>query len=102
VIWAKPKARSAAHYNLGLLLAEKGQPDEAIKELRKTVQLDKSNAAATYNHAVLLAPTNLAYALALARKAAAAEPENPKCSSAVAYYEQQSKRTTPPAGLQRN
>ena len=86
---ASDSSESAAHFNLGLLLAEKGQTGEAIKELRKTLQLDKQNAAAAYNLAVLIAPTNPAEALSLSKQAAAAEPANPKYSTAVAYYQQQ-------------
>ncbi|HTZ33974.1 MAG TPA: tetratricopeptide repeat protein [Methylomirabilota bacterium] len=92
----------AAYFNLGLLLAEKGQADEAVKQLRKALQLDKSNAAAAYNLAVLVAPKNPAEALALAKQAAASEPQNPKYSSAVAYYQQQLSRHSVSNGVANN
>ena len=94
---AADPTESAAHFNLGLLLAEKGQPDQAIQELRKAIQLDKSNAPAAYNLAILVASKNPAEALSLARQAAAAEPANPKYSTAVAYYQRQLAHPAPAA-----
>ncbi len=79
----------AAYFNLGLLLAETGQRDEAIQNLRKAVQLDSSNAAAAYNLAVLVGTENPAEALALCKKAAELNPENPKYRDAVVYYQGQ-------------
>jgi tetratricopeptide (TPR) repeat protein len=84
-IAADPK-EPAAHFNLGLLLAETGHHGEAEKELRTAVQLDGSNAAAAYDLAVLVGNKSPADALALCKKAAALDRENPKYSNAVEYY----------------
>jgi tetratricopeptide (TPR) repeat protein len=84
-IAAEP-AQPAAHFNLGLLLAETGGRAEAEAELRKTLELDGANAAAAYNLAVLIGNGNPAEALALCRRAAGLDPENPKYQDAVAYY----------------
>jgi tetratricopeptide (TPR) repeat protein len=84
-IAAEP-AQPAAHFNLGLLLAETGHPGEAQKELRKTLELDPANAAADYDLAVLVGKDNPKEALALCKKAAELNPENPKYGSAVDYY----------------
>ena len=85
-IKADPK-EPAAHFNLGLLLAETGHHDEAEKELRKALQLDGSNAAAAYDLAVLVGNKNPTEALALCKKAAALDRENPKYRSAVVFYQ---------------
>ena len=85
-IAADPK-EAAAHFNLGLLLAETGHHDEAEKELHTAVQLDGSSAAAVYDLAVLVANKNPTEALALCKKAAALDRENPKYRDAVAFYQ---------------
>ena len=87
-IAADPK-EPAAHFNLGLLLAEMGHPDQAEKELRTAVQLDPSSAAAAYDLAVIVANKNPAEALALCKKAAALDRNNPKYKNAVAFYQAQ-------------
>ena len=84
-IAAEP-VQPAAHFDLGLLLAEAGRAADAQSELRKTLELDGNNAAAAYNLAVLIGKSNPSEALALCRKAAALDPQNPKYSSAVSYY----------------
>ena len=76
----------SAHFNLGLLLAETGHPEDAEKELRKTLELDGSDAAAAYDLAVLVGKRDPREALALCEKAAALNPENPKYTKAVEYY----------------
>jgi Flp pilus assembly protein TadD len=84
---ASEPAQPAAHFNLGLLLAETGYRKEAAKELRRTLELDGTNAAAAYNLAVLIANENPGEALALCRKAAILRPDDPKYKTAVTYYE---------------
>lgn len=86
-IVADPK-EPAAHFNLGLLLAEMGHHDEATKELRIVLQLDASNAAAAYDLAVLVGNKSLAEALALCKKATALDRENPKYRNAVAFFQE--------------
>ena len=103
-IAADPK-EPAAHFNLGLLLAELGHPDQAERELRIAVQLDPSSAAAAYDLAVLVANKNPSEALALCKKAAALDRNNPKYKNAVAFYQAQATagaagKTAPPQKTQ--
>jgi len=44
-----------AHYNLGLVLAMQGKPDEAAAEFQRATDLDPENALAHYNLGVVLA-----------------------------------------------
>jgi tetratricopeptide (TPR) repeat protein len=85
-IAAEP-SQSVAHFDLGLLLAETGRRAEAEAELRKALELDGTNASARYNLAVLIGAENPAEALALCRKAAELNPEDPKYRSAVDYFQ---------------
>ena len=39
----------AAHYNLGLALLEKGQPEAAFTQFKKSIELDPRNQAAHFN-----------------------------------------------------
>ena len=87
-IAADPK-EAAAHFNLGVLFAETAHHDEAEKELRTAVQLDGSNASAAYDLAILVGNKNPAESLALCKKAAALDRENPKYRNAVAFYQAQ-------------
>jgi tetratricopeptide (TPR) repeat protein len=84
-IAAEP-SQSVAHFDLGLLLAETGRRAEAEAELRKVLELDGTNASARYNLAVLIGAENPAEALALCRKAAELNPQDPKYQSAVNYF----------------
>jgi Flp pilus assembly protein TadD len=83
--------RSApAHFNLGLLLAERGREAEAKAELRRATELDPRNAAAAYNLSVLVAKESPKEAVALARRAAEAEPQQPRYAWTQAYFAAQS------------
>ena len=75
-----------ARFNLGLLLAESGREAEAKSELGRALELDPRNGAAAYNLAVLIAKDSPRQAAALARKAAEAEPQQPRYSWTQAYY----------------
>lgn len=88
----------AARFNLGLLLAERGRPQEAQVELRQALELDPRNAGAAYNLAVLVAASSPREAAALAGRAAAASPQDPRYAFTQAYYLQQA---GDPAGAER-
>jgi tetratricopeptide (TPR) repeat protein len=89
---------AAAHFNFGLLLAERGRPQEAQAELRRALALDPRNAGAAYNLAVLVAASSPGEAAALAGRAAAASPQDPRYAFTQAYYLQQA---GDPAGAER-
>jgi tetratricopeptide (TPR) repeat protein len=78
---------SAAWLNLGLLLAEKNGLAEAETALRKALDEDSGNAAAAYNLAVILSRDRLEEAIAFARRAAQARPQEPKYAEALKFYE---------------
>jgi tetratricopeptide (TPR) repeat protein len=80
---------AAAHFNLGLLLAETGRPAEARDALQRAVLLDRGNASAAYNLAVLVAGDSPRKAAALAGRAAAIAPQDPRYALAQALYLQQ-------------
>jgi tetratricopeptide (TPR) repeat protein len=79
----------AARFNLGLLLAESGREAEAKEELRRAMELDPRNGAAAYNLSVLVAKESPTEAAALARRAAEAEPQQPKYRWTEAYFAKQ-------------
>jgi Flp pilus assembly protein TadD len=76
----------AARFNLGLLLAESGRETEAKAELRRAMELDPRNGAAAYNLSVLVARESPKEAAALARRAAEAEPRDPRYAWTEAYF----------------
>jgi tetratricopeptide (TPR) repeat protein len=75
-----------AHFNLGLLLAETGRETEAKAELRRATELDPGHAAAAYNLSVLVGKESPKEAAALARRAAQAEPGQPRYAWTHAYF----------------
>ncbi len=89
---------AAAHFNLGLLLSERGRPLDAQAELRRALELDPRSAGAAYNLAVLVAGSSPREAAALAGRAAAASPQDPRYAFTQAYYLQQARD---PAGAER-
>jgi Flp pilus assembly protein TadD len=89
---------AAAHFNLGLLLSERGRPLDAQAELRRALELDPRSAGAAYNLAVLVAGSSPREAAALAGRAAAASPQDPRYAFTQAYYLQQA---GDPAGAER-
>jgi Flp pilus assembly protein TadD len=84
-IEADPRS-GPAHFNLGLLLAESGRETEAKAELRRATELDPGHAAAAYNLSVLVAKESPKEAAALARRAARAEPAQPRYAWTHAYF----------------
>ena len=86
---AQPRQASLA-FNLGLLLAEQGKRGEAERALREALAADPTLAAAAFNLAVLVAQDRLPEALALAKRAAALRPDEPRYAWTVAFYQTRS------------
>jgi tetratricopeptide (TPR) repeat protein len=84
-IHVQPREASA-HFNLGLLLAERQRLAEARDALRRALELDRRNAGAAYNLAVLVAEANPKEAAALAGRAAALAPQDPRYAFTQAFY----------------
>jgi Flp pilus assembly protein TadD len=74
-------------FNLGLLLAERGNRGEAEQMLRAALQTDPRMAAAAYDLALLLGERRVHEALALARKATALRPEDPRYAWTLGYFQ---------------
>jgi Tfp pilus assembly protein PilF len=83
-----PRNASIA-FNLGLLLAEEGKGAEAEGALRTALKIDPQMAPAAYNLAVLVAPTNLAEALELSRRAVELRLEEARYAFTLAFYQRQ-------------
>ena len=77
---------ASAHFNLGLLLAERQRPAEAQAALRRALELDPRNASAAYNLAVLVAPASPKEAAGLAGRAADLAPQDPRHAFTQAFY----------------
>lgn len=77
---------AAANFNLGLLLGELGRRAEAKQALERAWAADSTLAAAAYNLCVLEAPASLERALSWCRKAALAQPGEPKYAYTLAFY----------------
>jgi len=84
-IRVQPRAASA-HFNLGLLLAERQRPAQAQAALRRALELGPRNAAAAYNLAVLVAPASPTEAATLAGRAADLAPQDPRYAFTQAFY----------------
>jgi tetratricopeptide (TPR) repeat protein len=82
----------AAAFNLGLLLAEMGEHEQAEAALRAALRADPGHAPAAYNLAVLVGERDPAQAAALCRRAAEQRPQDPKYAFSRAYYEMRSGR----------
>ena len=77
------------NFNIGLLLAQKGHRPEAETALRKALKARPEFAAAAYNLAVLRGETDLDEAIALCRRAAKLQPDDPRYGYTLAFYLQQ-------------
>jgi Tfp pilus assembly protein PilF len=75
----------AARLNLGLLLIESHRLPEAERALKQAAELDSSDGVAPYNLALLTAAANPGEAIAWARRAARAAPNEPKYRFTLAY-----------------
>lgn len=73
-----------AHFNLGLLLAERGDAVGAQAALRAALAQAPDMAEVAYNLGLLLGPGNPREATALCRKAYALRPDNPRYAHALA------------------
>jgi tetratricopeptide (TPR) repeat protein len=80
---------AAAHFNLGLLQAEQNRVKEAERELRQALRLDPKLAAAAYNLCILTAKDRPAAALSWCRQAAALNPQEPKYTFTLAFYQKE-------------
>jgi tetratricopeptide (TPR) repeat protein len=80
---------AAAHFNLGLLQAEQNRVKEAERELRQAIRLDPKLAAAAYNLCILTAKDRPAEALSWCRQAAALNPQEPKYTFTLAFYQKE-------------
>jgi tetratricopeptide (TPR) repeat protein len=78
-----------AHFNLGLLKAERNQPKEAERELREAFRLDPQMAPAAYNLCILIAKDHPKEALSWCRKALELNPGEPKYALTLAYYQKE-------------
>ena len=63
-----------AHYNLGLIAQNRNDTQQAIESYDAALAIDDTYAPALYNRAILTEPTDLDAAVALYRKAVAADP----------------------------
>jgi tetratricopeptide (TPR) repeat protein len=86
---AQPQLADVA-FDLGLLLAEEGKGPEAERALRDALRADPRLAAAAYNLAVLVGARAPAEAAALARRAAALHPDEPRYAWTEAFYQAKS------------
>jgi tetratricopeptide (TPR) repeat protein len=77
---------SAAHFNLGLLMAEQGRKAEAEAALRAAIKADPNAAEAMGNLGVLVAEDNLDEAIVLCRRAAELRPGEPKHAYTCAFF----------------
>ena len=77
----------AANLNLGLLLAEQGKLVEAEKALKAALNANPAQAVAAYNLSVITASRNILEAVAYAKIAAEASPDDPKYAYTLAYYQ---------------
>ena len=84
---AAQPANAGAAFNLGLLLAEEGKSAEAESALRAALAADPTLAPAAYNLAVLVAPREPAEAVELCRRAAEAQPDDPRYAWTLAYFQ---------------
>lgn len=84
-IRAEPRS-AAAHFNLGLLLAETQRPAAARRALERALELDPHNAGAAYNLAVLVADASPKQAAALAGRAAELAALDPRYAFTQAFY----------------
>jgi tetratricopeptide (TPR) repeat protein len=78
---------AAARFNLGLLQAEQKRVKEAEKELREAFRLDPKMAPAAYNLCILAAKERPAEALSWCKKAVELNPQEPKYSFTLAFYQ---------------
>jgi tetratricopeptide (TPR) repeat protein len=77
----------AANLNLGLLLAEQGKLGEAEKALQAALLANPAQPVAAYNLSVISAQRSIQEAVAYAKIAADAAPEDPKYAYTLAYYQ---------------
>jgi Flp pilus assembly protein TadD len=77
---------AAAHFNLGLLLAETGRSDDAVAALRRALELDPRSAPAAYNLAVLVGEASPKEAATLSGRAAEGAPQDPRYAFTEAFY----------------
>jgi len=82
---------AAAHFNLGLLKAEQKRVKEAERELREAFRLDPKMAPAAYNLCILTAKDRPEEALSWCRRAVALNPQEPKYSLTLAFYQKERK-----------
>jgi tetratricopeptide (TPR) repeat protein len=80
---------AAAHFNLGLLQAEQNRVKEAERELREAFRLDPKMAPAAYNLCILTAKSRPEEALSWCRRAVALNPQEPKYSFTLAFYQKE-------------
>lgn len=84
----------AANLNLGLLLAEQGKMAEAESTLKVALNANPKQAVAAYNLSVISAQRNVQEAVAYAKIAAEAAPEDPKYAYTLAFYQFQNNEKT--------
>jgi Flp pilus assembly protein TadD len=77
---------SEANFNLGLLLAEKGDRAGAERCLRQALESDPSLAAAAHNLGVLVSDRDAREGIHWCRKAWELQSENPKYAYTLAFY----------------
>ena len=82
---------AAAHFNLGLLQAEQNRVKAAERELREAFRLDPKMAPAAYNLCILTAKDRPEEALSWCRRAVALNPQEPKYSFTLAFYQKERK-----------
>ena len=82
---------AAAHFNLGLLEAEKNRSKEAERELQEAFRLDPKLAPAAYNLCILMARDRPQEALSWCRRAAALNPQEPRYAFTLAFYQKEQK-----------
>ncbi|MFW6289848.1 MAG: ammonia-forming cytochrome c nitrite reductase subunit c552 [Mariniphaga sp.] len=86
-------SNEAANLNLGLLLAEQGRMQEAESALKAALEANPRQAVAAYNLSVISAQRSLEEAVRYAVVAAETNPQEPKYSWTLAYYQYQQNQT---------
>src|SRR5690606_20921010 len=84
----------AANLNLGLLLAEQGKVAEAEQALRTALRVNPKQAVAAYNLSVISASRDLKEAVEFAKIAAENQPDEPKYTYTLAFYQFQNNQKT--------
>jgi len=88
----------AANLNMGLLSAETGKTDMAIKYLRKVLEINPESAVSAYNLSILVSKENPDKAIEYSRQAYKSYPDNLKYGYTYAFFLNQNRQTKQATG----